>query len=166
MACHSMTMLPDVSLWREHGVFTCQNGRRWVGIQAHMGRSQEAYDAECAALARALETAARRQTIPERLQSSPMPQAGIKRMALEEPGPGQKVQEACQEVLPAPKMDGKSAHSPNAGGARAETRRRSTSSKTGPPRWKAQQKELWTKVREETGTGEGAFWDTGPPRRC
>jgi hypothetical protein len=31
-----------------------------------MGYNQEAYDAECAAVARALETAARRQTTPER----------------------------------------------------------------------------------------------------
>jgi NAD(P)-dependent dehydrogenase (short-subunit alcohol dehydrogenase family) len=32
-----------------------QNGQSWVGIKNHMGYNQEAYDAECAALARALE---------------------------------------------------------------------------------------------------------------
>jgi hypothetical protein len=39
---------------------TWQNGQHWVGSKTHMGYNQEAYDAECAALARALETAARR----------------------------------------------------------------------------------------------------------
>jgi diaminopimelate decarboxylase len=37
-----------------------QNTQNWVGIKTHMGYNQEAYDAECAALARALEVAARR----------------------------------------------------------------------------------------------------------
>jgi ribonuclease HI len=40
---------------------------RWVGIKTHMGYNQEAFDAECAALARALEVAARRRTTPERV---------------------------------------------------------------------------------------------------
>ena len=35
-----------------------KNGRTWEGIKTHMGFNQEAYDAECAALARALKTAA------------------------------------------------------------------------------------------------------------
>ena len=29
-----------------------RKGANWVGIKAHMGYNQEAYDAECAALAR------------------------------------------------------------------------------------------------------------------
>ena len=32
-----------------------KNGQTWEGIKCHMGHNQEAYDAECAALARALE---------------------------------------------------------------------------------------------------------------
>ena len=44
-----------------------KNGRSWVDIKTHMEYSQEAYDAECAALARALETASRRQMTPERI---------------------------------------------------------------------------------------------------
>jgi ribonuclease HI len=64
-----------------------QNGQSWVGTKTHMGKNQEAYDTECAALARALKTAGRRQTVPERIADA---QAAIRRMALEEPGPGQK----------------------------------------------------------------------------
>jgi ribonuclease HI len=67
-----------------------QNGQVWVGVKAHMGKNQEAYDAECAALARALEIAARRQTTPERVTIFTDAQAAIRRMASEEPGPGQK----------------------------------------------------------------------------
>jgi ribonuclease HI len=66
-----------------------QNGQHWVGIKTHMGYSQEAYDAECAALARALEVAARRQTTPERVTNFTDAQAAIRRMASEVPGPGQ-----------------------------------------------------------------------------
>jgi len=48
------------------------------------------YDAECAALARALETTSRRQTIPERVTIFADAQAAIRRMASEEPGPGRQ----------------------------------------------------------------------------
>jgi len=44
-----------------------RRGQAWVGIKTHMGYRQEAYDAECAAPARALESASRRQTTPERV---------------------------------------------------------------------------------------------------
>jgi ribonuclease HI len=67
-----------------------QKGRSWVGIKNHMRDNQEAYDAECAALARALEEAAKRQTIPERITIFTDAQAAIRRMASEDPGPGQK----------------------------------------------------------------------------
>jgi ribonuclease HI len=43
-----------------------------------MGYNQEAYDAECAALARALETAARRQTTPEKVTIFTDAQAAIR----------------------------------------------------------------------------------------
>jgi hypothetical protein len=54
-----------------------------------MGYYQEAYDAECAALSRALEIAARRQTTPEWVTIFTDAQAAIRLMASEEPGPGQ-----------------------------------------------------------------------------
>jgi len=54
-----------------------------------MGYNREAYDAECTALARALETASRRQTTPERVPIFTDAQAAIRRMASEKPGPDQ-----------------------------------------------------------------------------
>jgi len=68
------------------------NGHHWVGIKTHMGYNQDAYDAECAALARAVETVARRQTTPERITIFTDAQAAIRRMASEDPGPGQNRQ--------------------------------------------------------------------------
>jgi len=53
-----------------------------------MGYSQEAYNAECAALARALEAAVRRETAPERVLIFTDAQAAIRRMGLEERGLG------------------------------------------------------------------------------
>ena len=61
-----------------------------VGVTTHMGYNQEAYDAECVALARALEWASRRRTTPERVTVFTDALAAITRMASEEPGPGQK----------------------------------------------------------------------------
>jgi len=66
-----------------------KNGQCWVGLKTHMGYNQEAYDGERAALTRALETAPRRQIIPERLTIFTDAQAAIKRLASEDPGPGQ-----------------------------------------------------------------------------
>jgi ribonuclease HI len=67
-----------------------RKGESWAGIKTHMGYNQEAYDAECAALARALETAARRNRTPERVTIFSDAQAAIKRLASDEPGPGQQ----------------------------------------------------------------------------
>ena len=39
-----------------------KKGESWAGIKTHLGYNQEAYDAECAALTRALESASRRNT--------------------------------------------------------------------------------------------------------
>ena len=72
-----------------------RNGQTWKGIRTHMGYNQEAYDAECAALACALESASRRNMTPERVTIFIDAQAAIKRMASDEPGPGQ--QYALQE---------------------------------------------------------------------
>jgi len=54
-----------------------------------MGYNQEAYGAECAVLARALEEAARRNSTPDRVTIFSDAQAAIRRMASDEPGPGQ-----------------------------------------------------------------------------
>ena len=59
-----------------------------VGIKIHMGYNQEAYDVECAALVRALAEATRRPKTPERVTIFTDAQAAIRRMSLEEPGPG------------------------------------------------------------------------------
>jgi ribonuclease HI len=61
-----------------------------VGIKNHMGCNQEAYDAECAARARALEEATKRQTVPSRVTIFTDAQAAIRRTVSEDPGPGQK----------------------------------------------------------------------------
>jgi hypothetical protein len=55
-----------------------------------MAYNQEAFDAECVALARALEVEARRQITPARVTVFTDAQAAIRRMVSEEPGPGQK----------------------------------------------------------------------------
>jgi len=75
-----------------------KNDQSWVGIKTHMGYNQEVYDAECAALARALEPASRRQTTPERVAIFTDAQAAISGMASEEPG------------RPAVRTPGKEAH--------------------------------------------------------
>jgi hypothetical protein len=54
-----------------------------------MGYNQEAYDAKYAALSTAREVAARWQTTPERVTIFTDAQAAIRRMASEDPGPGQ-----------------------------------------------------------------------------
>jgi len=66
-----------------------KNGQKWAGIRTNMGYNQEAYAAECAAVARALETASRRQTTPEMVTIFTDAQAAIRRIASEEPGPSQ-----------------------------------------------------------------------------
>jgi len=65
-------------------------GNRWVGVKAHMGYNQEAFDAECAALTRALEVAAKRRTGPKAVTVFTDSQAAMARIASEEPGPAQQ----------------------------------------------------------------------------
>jgi len=67
-----------------------RKGVAWVGVKMHMGHNQEAYNAECAALARAMELALWRNTTPERVTIFTDAQAAIRRMASNEPGPGQQ----------------------------------------------------------------------------
>jgi len=67
-----------------------KNGSTWKGIKTHMGYNQEAYVAECAALARTLESASKRNSIPERVTIFSDAQAAIGRMASDGPGPGQQ----------------------------------------------------------------------------
>jgi ribonuclease HI len=69
---------------------TWQSGQLLGGRQSSHGYDQKAYDAECAALARALEIATRRQAAPERVTMFNDTQAAIRRIPLDEPGPGQK----------------------------------------------------------------------------
>ena len=64
--------------------------RTWKGVKTQMGYNQEAYDAECAALARALQAASQWNTIPERVTLFSDAQAAIRRMVSDEPGPGQQ----------------------------------------------------------------------------
>jgi len=66
-----------------------KNGQTWEGIKCHVGHNQEAYNAECAALARALELVSGGYT-PDRVTIFTDAQAAIRRMASEEPGPGQQ----------------------------------------------------------------------------
>jgi len=66
-----------------------RKGQTWAGVKVHMGNNQEAHDVECAALARALELASQRNEIPERVTIFSNAQAAIRRMASDEPGPGQ-----------------------------------------------------------------------------
>jgi len=55
-----------------------------------MGFNHEAYNAECAALARALKTAAEIAPTPSHITIFMDAQAAIRRMSTEQPGPGQK----------------------------------------------------------------------------
>jgi len=79
----------DLYLTILHNGVVWKNGQTWEGIKAHMGRNQDAYDAECAALARALESATRGY-VPERVSIFTDAQAAIRRMASDDPGPGQQ----------------------------------------------------------------------------
>jgi len=74
-----------------------QKGTRWYGEDPDLGGHQNPHglqpgvcDAEHAALARALESASRKETTPERITVFTDAQAARRRMALEEPGPGQQ----------------------------------------------------------------------------
>jgi len=67
-----------------------KSGLTWKGIKTHMGYNQEAYNAECAAIARALGAATQRNTTPERVTIFSDAQVAIRRMASDEPGPGQQ----------------------------------------------------------------------------
>jgi len=59
-------------------------------VKAHMSYNQEAFDAECAALATALEVAAKRRTGPKAVTIFTDAQAAMARIASEEPGPAQQ----------------------------------------------------------------------------
>jgi len=87
-----LTMFTDGS-WMDDGVtgyaVVWKNGQTWEGIKCHMGHNQKAYDAECAALARALESVSGGY-VPDQVAIFTDAQAAIRRMASEEPGPGQQ----------------------------------------------------------------------------
>jgi len=57
-----LTMFTDGSRMEDRAAgyaVVWKNGEFWVGIKTHMGYNQEAYGAECVALARAMESASR-----------------------------------------------------------------------------------------------------------
>jgi len=88
-----LTMLTDWSRLEDGAAgyaVIWKKGAAWAGIKTHMGCNQEAYDAECAALSRALEYALRRNTTPERVTIFTDAQAAMTRMASDEPGLGQQ----------------------------------------------------------------------------
>jgi len=66
-----------------------------------MGYNQEAFDAECAALTRALGLARRRDPTPARVTVFTDAQAAIKKMISDEPGPGQKYALEAREHIAA-----------------------------------------------------------------
>ena len=67
-----------------------KKGEGRATTKTHMGSIQEAFDAERAALARALEVAARRPLAPEKVTIFTDAQAAITSIASGEPGPGQQ----------------------------------------------------------------------------
>jgi len=67
-----------------------KSGQTWKGIKTHMGFNQEAYDAEYAALARALKMVAEIAPTSSHITIFTDAQVAIRRMSTEEPGPGQK----------------------------------------------------------------------------
>jgi len=67
-----------------------KRGLQWRGLRVHMGFQQEAHDAECAAIAHALESAAFRPLAHEHITTFSDAQAAIRRMGSDEPGPGQR----------------------------------------------------------------------------
>ena len=69
---------------------TWKSRSKWVGVETHLGYNQEAFDAECAALARALEMAARRRSAPEAVTIYTDVQVAMRRIVAYEPGAGQK----------------------------------------------------------------------------
>jgi len=66
-----------------------RSGESWESLKTHMGYTHRADDAECAALTRALETAAKIQPALERVTIFTDAHAAMGRMRSEEPGPGQ-----------------------------------------------------------------------------
>jgi len=69
---------------------TWKNRSKWVGVKTHLGYNQEAFDAECTALACALELAVRWREPSEAVTIHTDAQAAMRRIVDDEPGPGQK----------------------------------------------------------------------------
>jgi len=69
---------------------TWKKGMVWKGHKTHMGWHQEAFDAECAALARALQVAAARTHTVGTVTIFTDAQVAIWRMTSDDPGPGQQ----------------------------------------------------------------------------
>ena len=69
---------------------TWKKGLIWKGHKTHMGWGQEAFDAECASIARALQVAATRSHTIGSVTIFTDAQAAIWRMTSDDPAPGQK----------------------------------------------------------------------------
>jgi len=69
---------------------TWKNGLRWKGHKVHQGWGQKAYDAECAAIARALQEAASMSHTVGTVTIFTDAQAAILRVTSDKPGPGRK----------------------------------------------------------------------------
>ena len=78
-------------VWRKGRTWAGRKGRTWAGRKVHMGYFQEAHDAECAPIARALAVASERAKRRKlgRVRIFTDAQAAIARMTHDEPGPGQ-----------------------------------------------------------------------------
>jgi len=78
-----------------------KNSQIWEGIKTHMGFNQEAYDAECAVLARALKMVAEIAPTLSHITIFTNAQAVIRRMSTDELGPGQKYALAARKHIAA-----------------------------------------------------------------
>jgi hypothetical protein len=124
-----------------------------MGIKTHMGYNQEAYDAECAVLARALESAGKTTDDTKRVTVFTDAQAAVKRMASEEPGPARCKRSRREGALR--RYGGPTGHrywDPLVPSTQRSPREREAGE------WpNSQQKDLWAEVREETGRGKDRF---------
>ena len=76
-----------------------KKNQTWKDVKVRMGRVQEAYNAECAVMTRALETAARRRNKFDHLTIFTDAQAAKWRMTSDDPGPGQRYAIAARKHI-------------------------------------------------------------------
>ena len=99
-----LTMFTDGSRMEEGATgyaVASKEGQTWTGVKTYMGYNQEAFDAECATLTRALDLARRRDPTPARVTVFTDAQTAIKSMISDEPGPGQNYALEAREHIAA-----------------------------------------------------------------